>query len=42
MKLHPIDTFIIIGYLMLVALMGFWIKKRATKHLDSYFLADNK
>jgi len=40
MKLHFIDMLIIIGYLMLVALMGFWIKKRATKHLDSYFLAD--
>ena len=40
MNLHPYDLMIIAGYLLLVALIGFWAKKKATKHLDSYYLAD--
>jgi SSS family solute:Na+ symporter len=39
MNLHPIDLFLIIGYLLLVAAIGFWVKKKATDKLDSYYLA---
>jgi len=39
MNLHWIDLSIIIFYLLLVALIGFWIKNRATAGLDSYYLA---
>ena len=39
MTLHTYDCLIIFSYLLLVALLGFWVKKRATKELDSYFLA---
>ncbi len=39
MRLHPYDMAIILGYLVLVALLGFWVNKRATRGLDSYFLA---
>ena len=40
MQLHPIDLVIIAAYLLLNALIGVYIQKRATKQLDSYFLAD--
>ena len=40
MDLHIVDASIIIAYLIMVALIGFAIKKRASKQLDSYFLAD--
>lgn len=39
MNLHAIDLALIFGYLVLVAVIGFWIKKRATTRLDSYYLA---
>jgi len=39
MVLHPYDIFLIFGYLLLVAIIGFWVKKRATEKLDSYYLA---
>ncbi len=39
MNLHWIDLTIIIFYLVIVALIGFWIKNRATAGLDSYYLA---
>lgn len=40
MKLHPIDLAIIFGYFAVNTLIGFLVQKRATKELDSYFLAD--
>ncbi len=40
MQLNTIDLILIAGYLLLVAMIGFSVKKRATKELDSYFLAD--
>ncbi|MEJ2635207.1 MAG: hypothetical protein P8184_07930 [Calditrichia bacterium] len=40
MNLHPYDLILITGYLILVAFIGFYVKKRATKELDSYYLAD--
>ena len=40
MELNPIDSAIIIGYLLAVALIGFIIQKKATKNADSFFLAD--
>ena len=40
MNLHPIDLTIIFVYLALMALIGLIIKNRATKKVDSYFLAD--
>ncbi len=40
MNLHWIDLVIIVVYLLAVASIGFLVKKRATKKLDSYYLAD--
>jgi SSS family solute:Na+ symporter len=40
MNLHPVDLVIIAVYLAGVASVGFLVKRRATKKLDSYFLAD--
>lgn len=40
MKLHWIDLLIIFFYLFLVAMIGFWVRKKATKHLDGFYLAD--
>ncbi|MGD2295053.1 MAG: hypothetical protein PVF22_04380 [Candidatus Aminicenantes bacterium] len=39
MSLHTYDLFLIFGYLVFVALLGFWVKNRATKGLDGYYLA---
>ena len=38
MSLHPIDVTIIFAYLLLTIFLGFWISKRASRNLDSYFL----
>ncbi len=38
MSLHPIDIAIIFAYLSLTIFLGFWISKRASRSLDSYFL----
>ncbi len=38
MKLQFIDLAIIIAYLVLTVIIGFWISKKAKKNLDSYFL----
>jgi solute:Na+ symporter, SSS family len=38
--LHWLDNLIIVFYLLIVATIGFLVKQRATKQLDSYFLAD--
>jgi SSS family solute:Na+ symporter len=39
MNLHSVDLILIAVYLFIVVLIGFWVKKRATQQLDSYFLA---
>jgi len=38
MQLHIIDIGIIVTYLVATVLIGFWVSKRASKDLDSYFL----
>jgi len=38
MELYSIDIAVIFAYLALTVLSGFWISKRASKDLDSYFL----
>lgn len=40
MDFHPLDISIIAFYLLAVAIVGFVLKNRASKHADSYFLAD--
>ncbi|MCX8009979.1 MAG: hypothetical protein N3A61_02405 [Ignavibacteria bacterium] len=40
MVLHPIDLVIIALYLLAMILIGFIIQRKATKHVESYFLAD--
>lgn len=42
MSLHPIDISIIVTYLILTVFIGFWISKKASKSLNSYFLGDNQ
>lgn len=36
--LHPIDTAIIVAYLVLIVVAGIWFSKRAARNLESYFL----
>ncbi|RJP27274.1 MAG: sodium:solute symporter [Candidatus Omnitrophota bacterium] len=38
LELHSIDVFIIIAYLALTIIIGFWVSRLASKNLDSYFL----
>ncbi len=38
MKLHPVDIYIIIGYLAAVVFVGWLLSKRASKNLTAYFL----
>jgi len=38
MKLHPLDIAIIIGYFIVVILIGLWVSRRGAKDMDSYFL----
>jgi len=40
MALHPIDLAIIIFYFLINAGIGLWVQRRATKQVDSFFLAD--
>lgn len=40
MHMHWVDICIIIGYLILTIFIGFLLTKKASKGLDSYFLAD--
>jgi Na+/proline symporter len=42
MQLHAIDLAIIITYLAATLLIGFWVSKRASAGLKSYFLGNNK
>ena len=41
MNLANLDLGIILAYLILTILAGFWISKKASKSLSSYFLGDN-
>ena len=38
MKLHRIDLAIVLVYLVLVVAVGVWVKRRASKGIESYFL----
>ena len=38
MKIHLIDTVIILAYLLIVIIAGFLLSRRASKNMDSYFL----
>jgi Na+/proline symporter len=40
MNLHPVDLSIIAVYMLVTVMLGFSMKNRALKKLDSYFLAD--
>lgn len=40
-SLHPIDLVIIVAYLVTTVGIGFWISKKASKNLRSYFLGGN-
>ncbi len=42
MNLHPIDLIVIFGYLLLVAVIGFLIRKKGSGNLDDYYLAGRK
>ncbi len=41
MNLHAIDVGIILGYLVIVIGIGFWISRKAGSSIDSYFLGNN-
>ena len=38
MKIHLVDTLIIVAYLVAVIVAGFLLSRRASKNMDSYFL----
>ncbi len=38
MKLHTPDVLIILGYFLIVIVVGLWVSRRGAKDLDSYFL----
>ncbi|MEQ8703606.1 MAG: sodium:solute symporter family protein [Phaeodactylibacter sp.] len=42
MNLTLLDTGIILGYIVLTVLFGFWVSRRASKDMQSYFLGGNK
>ncbi len=37
--MHPLDLTIIVLYLLLMALVGWWVSKKASRSAESYFLA---
>jgi SSS family solute:Na+ symporter len=39
--LHTIDIVIVVGYLLLSVLIGYWVSKRASRDTRSYFLGGN-
>ncbi|NWJ53103.1 MAG: Na+:solute symporter [Bacteroidetes bacterium] len=41
MKLHFIDLMIIVLYLIATIVIGYWVSKRASKNIQSYFLGGN-
>ena len=42
MNLHAVDIAIILVYILLTIVIGFWISKRASKSIKNYFLGGNK
>ena len=42
MQLHWIDVSIILGYILATLVIGFYISKRASRNLESYFLGGNE
>ncbi|MEQ8704952.1 MAG: sodium:solute symporter family protein [Phaeodactylibacter sp.] len=42
MKLQAVDIAIIVGYIILTLLIGFWISRRASKSTQHYFLGGNQ
>ena len=42
MSLHPVDVLIIAAYMVATVVIGFWIAKRASRSLSSYFLGGNE
>lgn len=42
MDLHIIDIAVIVAYLIATVFIGFWISKKASKNLQSYFLGGNE
>ena len=42
MKLHPLDIAIIVGYFIVVILIGLWVSRRGAKDMDSYFLGGKR
>ena len=42
MKLHSLDIAIIVGYFIVVVLIGLWVSRRGSKDMDSYFLGGKK
>ena len=42
MVLHPLDLAIIAAYVVATVGIGFWISKKASKSLQSYFLGGNE
>ncbi|RPJ60665.1 MAG: hypothetical protein EHM23_09615 [Acidobacteria bacterium] len=41
MHLHLVDIIIIVGYLLTSVLVGYWVSKRASRDMKSYFLGGN-
>jgi Na+/proline symporter len=39
--LQPIDIAIVVGYLLVSVLVGYWVSKRASRDIRSYFLGGN-
>ncbi|MEN6386926.1 MAG: sodium:solute symporter family protein [Phycisphaerales bacterium] len=42
MNIHIIDVGIMIGFLVLMIFTGFWVARRASQNLDSYFLGGKR
>jgi Na+/proline symporter len=40
MKLHPLDLVVVALYLIAMAGIGVWVRRRATRQLDAYYLGD--
>ncbi len=37
--MHPLDITIIVLYLVLMAFVGWWVSKMASRNAEAYFLA---
>ena len=42
MQLHNLDIAIILGYIVLTIVLGFWVSRLASRNLRAYFLGGNK